>query len=116
MSMSVTKRHDEMQNPTSQTWNRSWNKCGTKHDRTACKTVDQQESKSLRGKDGRALILAHNPKVGGSNPPPATKNFFPFSSFRKPATIRIRRFVAWKARSYQIPLRLTSPSATIATE
>jgi hypothetical protein len=27
------------------------------------------------------LIVAHNPKVGGSNPPAATTIFFPFSRF-----------------------------------
>jgi hypothetical protein len=26
----------------------------------------------MRGKDGRLFSAAHNPKVGGSNPPPAT--------------------------------------------
>jgi len=47
-----------------QTWNRIW--------RNWVKQVQQQTAKSLRGKDGQMFVPAHNPKVGGSNPPPAT--------------------------------------------
>jgi hypothetical protein len=43
--------------------------------------MDHPIDKSLRSKDGLLFFSAHNPKVGGSNPPPATK-FFSFNHFR----------------------------------
>src|SRR6266576_112828 len=53
--------------------NRSRNKLGTEHPGTAWKTVEQGACKSMRSKDGRLFSAAHNPKVGGSNPPPRNR-------------------------------------------
>ena len=44
----------------------------TEHPRTPWKTVEYHARKSLRGKDGPLIYWAHNPKVAGSNPAPAT--------------------------------------------
>src|SRR5208283_4200501 len=52
--------------------NNSKNKLRTEYPRTRWKTVKQPQCKSLRGKDGPLISLAHNPKVPGSNPGPAT--------------------------------------------
>ena len=52
--------------------NRSKNKLRTEYPGTGWKTVKQGACKSLRGKDGPLIYWAHNPKVAGSNPAPAT--------------------------------------------
>jgi len=54
------------------TWNNSWNKCGTEQAGTGSNMGDQGIAKSLRSKDGLVFFSAHNRKVEGSNPSPAT--------------------------------------------
>src|SRR5437763_10960717 len=66
------------------TWNTSWNNCGTEYGKTRCKTVEYPVTKSLKGKDGWMFVSAHNPKVGGSNPPPATMNATAEMQWRSP--------------------------------
>ncbi len=46
------------------------NRLGTEHPQTGWNIGVQAAGKSMRGKDGRLSFGAHNPKVGGSNPPP----------------------------------------------
>src|ERR1039457_4745390 len=62
--------------------NNSKNKLRTEYPRTGWKTVKQPQRKSLRGKDGPLISLAHNPKVAGSNPAPATTPFITASGRR----------------------------------
>ncbi len=62
--------------------NRSKNKLRTEHPGTGCKTVKQGACKSLRSKDGPLVCWAHNPKVAGSNPAPATTPFIMASGRR----------------------------------
>ena len=63
--------HERIVGPESE--NKSKNKLRTEYPKTRWKTVEQPQRKSLRGKDGPLISLAHNPKVAGSNPAPATK-------------------------------------------
>ncbi|HEX3104676.1 MAG TPA: hypothetical protein VHQ22_09520, partial [Terriglobales bacterium] len=57
---------------------------------------------------------AHNPKVGGSNPPPATIKYFPSITSAKPATIRIYTTEAsLRGRSYR-PKRSDKTAVTFA--
>ena len=54
------------------TRNKLRNKSGTEHPKTASNTVIQAPYKSLKGKDGVIVFVAHNPKVVSSNLTPAT--------------------------------------------
>ena len=67
------------------TWNKSWKQVVEQTwNRTSRNRVEsgyQGAAKSLRSKDGLLFFSAHNPKVGGSNPPPATK---PPGSYKLP--------------------------------
>src|SRR5579872_2523867 len=62
--------------PYEQTANRSGNKRRTEYPKTGYKCINQGARKSLKGKGGHVFVMAHNPKVGGSNPSPATKSHF----------------------------------------
>jgi hypothetical protein len=50
------------------------NRLGTEYRRIACNTEKQDRSRCLKGKDGLNRYRTHNPKVGGSNPSPASNN------------------------------------------
>ena len=56
--------------------NNSKNKLRTDYPKTRWKTVEQLQRKSLRGNDGPLISSAHNPKVAGSNPAPATMHLY----------------------------------------
>jgi hypothetical protein len=68
------RRGAEQADFTRKTWSKSWNKRGTEQVGTGSNTGYEGPAKSLRSKDGLSFFSAHNPKVGGSNPPPATNS------------------------------------------